>query len=423
MTDTTASQRVYRNPLSDYQDQILFFGFFLLGCVSILTLKYLGFSQWLVTGVPISLMCLYAAIAWRTKRYRVREDRVGDNIYYLGFLFTLVSLAYALHIYNPDGSGATEIITNFGIAVSTTIFGLAGRVLFNQMREDPVEYEREARMSLAEASRALTAELFGISGDLSSFKRAMLQITEESVTEVAASIKTSMTADMTQFTAAAQEVLSSIQLAFESFSDHSTQLNDMAGKNAEALEALFSRIEKIEASPTLISQKLDPAIAKFHEIADEAARRNRNQTNDLKRIRELIDLATQASETLRGTLGAVDTGLRERLNTFGTSLEKTAGLADRFAQTLDGASTAVTAELTAATKLAKALSESMTTQQVSLAEVKASIEAELTQIRQYRTDMAKMAEESSASVQLVQSSLVSLSKTMVEQLNGGHRAS
>lgn len=101
-------------------------------------------------------MVIYAVIAIITKRFRLREDRVGDNIYYLGFLFTLISLAYALYVYNnPGGSGgAAEIITNFGIAIFTTIFGLAGRVLFNQMRQDPVEYEREARYSLAEASLA-----------------------------------------------------------------------------------------------------------------------------------------------------------------------------------------------------------------------------------------------------------------------------
>ena len=145
---------------------MLFFGFVLLGAIAIWTMKSVGFNQYAVTAVPISLMIVYAIIALTTKRNRLREDRVGDNVYYLGFLFTLVSLAYALHVYSPDGSGATEIITNFGIAVFTTILGLAGRVLFSQMREDPEEYEREARLSLAEASSELRAQLFGIAGDL-----------------------------------------------------------------------------------------------------------------------------------------------------------------------------------------------------------------------------------------------------------------
>jgi len=65
----------------------------------------------------------------------------------------------------------------------------------------------------------------------------------------------------------------------------------------------------------------------------------------------------------------------------------------------------------------------MNTQQSSLADVKTAVASELDQIRQYRAEMAKMAEESSAAVKLVQSSLVSLSKNMVEQLSGGHGAS
>src|ERR1700679_1237765 len=102
MTDAPTGQRVYRNPFADRLDQILFFGFFAAGTVSIWTLKLLGINQYIVTAVPLALMAIYALIAIVTKRYRVREDRVGDNIYYLGFLFTLVSLAYALYVYSPD---------------------------------------------------------------------------------------------------------------------------------------------------------------------------------------------------------------------------------------------------------------------------------------------------------------------------------
>ncbi len=153
------------------------------------------------------------------------------------------------------------------------------------MREDPEEYEREARLSLAEASSELRAQLFGIAGDLSSFKRAMLQITEEGIRDVADTAKTSMSNTVDQFAGIANEVIEKILLAFAAFSDHSAQLNDIASKNVDALETLFQRIENIEASPNLVSEKLEPIIEKLNEVADEAMRRNRNQTNDLKRVK------------------------------------------------------------------------------------------------------------------------------------------
>jgi hypothetical protein len=423
MTDTTTGQRVYRNPLTDIPDQYLFFGFFLVGAAAIWSLKAYGFSQYLVTSIPVALMLVYSGIALMTKRYRIREDRVGDNVYYLGFLFTLVSLGYALHVYSPDGAGASEIITNFGIALATTIVGLALRVFFNQMREDPVEYEREARLSLAEASSALRAQLFNISTDVASFKRAMLQSTEEGMTEVANSVRTSMDANVKRFAEAAEDVVGKIQTAFEAFSDHSQKLNDIAGKNVYALEALFQRIEHIEAAPGLISQKIDPILGKFEEVADEAMRRNRNQTNDLKRIKEIIDASTEASETLRTTLSGIDEGLKSRIDTFGTSLAGAAKLAEQFTASLNGATAAFSAEIAAAERLAAQIGDQMHSQQVQLVGVKASLVSELDQMRQFKSEISRMAEESASAVRMVQDSLVTLSKNMVEQLGDGRRRS
>lgn len=268
--EDSLGQRKFRNPLSDVQDQILFFSLFSIGTIGILSLKFIGVSQILITAFPICLMIFYAVAAFITNRYRIREDRVGENLYYLGFLFTLVSLAYALSVYDPQGSGAEVIITNFGIAIFTTIVGLAGRVFFNQLREDPVEYEREARFALADASSALRSQLGDIATEVSSFKRKLIQIMEEGVVDIADSAKNSMADNVRQLSQTSEEVMQSIKAAFQTFKDHSVLLNESASQNVEALQALFRRIENIEASPDLFAQKLDPIIQKFDEIASEA---------------------------------------------------------------------------------------------------------------------------------------------------------
>src|SRR4051794_3271851 len=100
----------YRNLLEDVPDQALFFGAFIIGAFSIISLKVASVDQRIVTSLPIGLMAIYAAIAVYTKRYRIREDRVGDNLYYLGFLFTLVSLAYSLWAYTSELSAIQTII-------------------------------------------------------------------------------------------------------------------------------------------------------------------------------------------------------------------------------------------------------------------------------------------------------------------------
>jgi hypothetical protein len=93
-------------------------------------------------------MAAYAATLLLARSAALRDDQAGDNIYYMGFLYTLTSLGVSLYQFGDADSG-TAIVRNFGIAVASTIAGVAGRVLFSQMRRDPVEVERSARLELA----------------------------------------------------------------------------------------------------------------------------------------------------------------------------------------------------------------------------------------------------------------------------------
>ncbi len=72
------------------------------------------------------------------KNYKSTEDRqmAGDNLYYLGLLFTLVSLILALlqlFVLDVDAEvneRANELIGNFGVALISTVAGIFARILF-----------------------------------------------------------------------------------------------------------------------------------------------------------------------------------------------------------------------------------------------------------------------------------------------------
>lgn len=418
MSELTTGKRIYRNPIADNWDQLLFFGLFLAGSGLIWSLKVTGFSQVIVTIFPLALMIVYVAIALVTKRFRIREDRVGDNIYYLGFLYTLVSLSYALYVYSPDGSGATEIITNFGIAISTTILGLAGRVFFNQMREDPVEYEREARYSLAESSMALRSELADISTELSSFKRRITQIMEEGVVDVSNVAKQSMAQSAEQFSKSASEVIIKIKDAFSAFADHSSQLNKIASKNVKALEALFLRIEKIEASPELLANKFDPVVNKFSQLADEATRRYLDQAQDIDRMRAAIEAAINAATNLSRSMGDSYKVTFDKVDALTKSLERATTVTDQFVKVLGGASGELRLDIATIRDTFSEASNGIAAQMASIASLRSTIETDLTTISSHRDYLRKMLSESTEAVGLLQSSLISLTETMVGELRG-----
>src|SRR5258707_5869044 len=115
---------------------LLFFAVVLAGSSYIVFSKLHEFNAFNVTAVPVLIMVGYAAVLGIARLFRLRDDQSGDNLYYMGFLFTLTSLAGSLYQYSVEGS-AEQIVQNFGIAIASTIAGIALRIFFNQMRREP----------------------------------------------------------------------------------------------------------------------------------------------------------------------------------------------------------------------------------------------------------------------------------------------
>ena len=123
-----------------------------------------------VISIPIASISLYVIAALHLKTHQSQPDRAADNCYYMGFIFTLVSLAYALYQFEP-GRQITEfepgrqitqsesLIHDFGVAIASTIWGMIARLLLNQWRTDPAEIEQEVRQQLSEAARQFRTEL------------------------------------------------------------------------------------------------------------------------------------------------------------------------------------------------------------------------------------------------------------------------
>jgi len=131
---------------------IVFMTFVVVGSAYIVAAKLSGISPFYVTFVPVATMLGYAVLISMARGLRLRDDQSGDNLYYMGFLYTLTSLGVSLYQFTASHA-AEEIVQNFGIAIGSTITGIGLRVIFNQMRRDPVDVERVMRLELADAAR------------------------------------------------------------------------------------------------------------------------------------------------------------------------------------------------------------------------------------------------------------------------------
>ncbi|MBC2834082.1 hypothetical protein [Paragemmobacter straminiformis] len=152
----------YQSTSSDSTDKFLLAAAFVVGIAGSLTLKLYHFDVWVPAAFSAAVILIYALLAYFLPRVQLESDQVGDNAYYLGFVLTLTSLSFTL--YELSGNDAkvefiAQVIAGFGIALSSTIVGVAVRVMFLQFRMDLVARDREARLTLNDAMRQFRAEL------------------------------------------------------------------------------------------------------------------------------------------------------------------------------------------------------------------------------------------------------------------------
>ncbi|OCC05804.1 hypothetical protein BA190_06110 [Labrys sp. WJW] len=268
----------------------LFSLFVLAGSAYIIAAKLLHYPAFLVTSVPVAVMVVYALVIVLLRRFRLRLDQAGDNIYYMGFLFTLTSLGVSLYQFQAEGA-VEEIVRNFGVAIASTIAGVALRVLFGQMRQDPYEVELASRLELSEATRRVRRELDTIVIEIANFRRSSQQmITEgfgearegvrdatsralgdfEDLTRKAAGpIEASADASATILKAFAKSAFESVEAANTKFAAETAKLSEGTDRLAATLEAVSDHLKSLQVPANVIEEKLQPSVGELTQAVSQ----------------------------------------------------------------------------------------------------------------------------------------------------------
>jgi hypothetical protein len=266
---------------------LIFFGVVALGSGFIIFSKLHDFGAVAVTAVPVLIMIGYAAVL-SARLFRLRDDQSGDNLYYMGFLFTLTSLAVSLYQFSAAGS-AEQIVQNFGIAIASTIAGITLRIMFNQMRRDPVETEATSRLELAEASRRVKRELESSILEFSYFRR----MTQQSITDALDEVRESIGNAHRQFTGEMEKLATTTSLPFEESSKLSgATLSSLNQRTVEVLDVsrhLVQEGEELAKNTTSIVKSIDALFARLatHQTTEETI--GTELVPMLQRLTEAVD--------------------------------------------------------------------------------------------------------------------------------------
>lgn len=305
---------------------IVFLGYTLAGIAFIAAAKNYGYSQVVATSVPIGVMILYAVMMLYSRKLRLRDDQAGDNLYYMGFIFTLVSLGTSLLQFEAS-RGADEIVRNFGIAIATTMAGIFFRIMFGMIRYDPAEIERTSRIELAEAARRLRRELDNTVIDFGHFRRA----TQQSVTEGFVEVRESLTQSC-------DSILQNMNALAEASSNH---LAEMSRRSAEtstdfsnAVSKLIAKLSDMQTPDKIIEIKMNPTIQglsrNINSMDKSVERQVEVLQTSIKSMAENFKAFERLLQSSSGSNEAIQLAVAESVQTLKTSVD---GAVDFLART------------------------------------------------------------------------------------------
>ena len=132
----------------------------------------LGFTSkgWLPAIGAASVMLVYLVVSLGWTPEAAKHDDFADGFYYLGFLLTLVALVSTLVRIDPEAPDLlTVVLSQFGLALTTTILGLGVRTalrMFAAEPDEPIEVIERAQAELKTAVEALRIVLQAASTDM-----------------------------------------------------------------------------------------------------------------------------------------------------------------------------------------------------------------------------------------------------------------
>lgn len=305
-----------------------------VGCAIIFFGNLLGIGAWWLASLVALCMVLFGVgVEVHVDDADVPGDTKGDSIYYLGLLFTFVALVAALITFDwgtpsGDASGTTGSIRNFGIALLTTIVGLAGRVWFTMSQESPGDIVDTTRSQLEETVARMKESLDRARDDLDIMAHKF-QDSSEGLAEMAETIAIGIKS--TSDTYKALDLYAGhIASATQSLDHQMLRLDEACGTSAHALVALQGHAEGLGRRFDDVQGRLEGQIG-----------RTQAQFDIVGATVERINRAAQpAAERVQATLQGVEQ-TDAAVSSLGKTLSGMQGSAERAKDALAGIADAV----------------------------------------------------------------------------------
>ena len=205
---------------------------------------------------PVIAMLGYLLIGSKGQLF-VADEQKGDSFYYLGFLFTLTALMKGLIVIGikPDQYSEKQLydfLGQFGVAISTTIVGLAGRIILGQFRLRTDELEQAAETDLAKNVREFKVQLDASMQMYRQFADDLRQANEKTFQEQTEQYTSYLKRSIEDFQNTNQKIIQEVQQSAEVF----VNIKDSFTNFNQITQSLTSNLEKMNQDVDSINKTL-----------------------------------------------------------------------------------------------------------------------------------------------------------------------
>lgn len=334
-------------------------------------------------GLPNAVMLVYLLGFLVRRRPAHLAEPFADSLYHLGFLFTVTSLLASFLPFALEAASAPEaasamsaeaILSRFGVALTTTLFGLIGRVTIRQFAMTGGSAETVTHESLSgrteELSRELDSLVDKVRGTVERLNSELAQTVDASVAGIESASKAGI-AELSDTAAAARESISySTGTMAEQFED---QMRQAFRRSTASIDAFGETMEGLRDRTTAIlepfSAEMSGMVAELNNIREASARNEERITRIFDSYEMMIAKLREAQET--GDL--FQERLGTRISDIATALEG----ASRTVEGLAGDSKSVIGGLGQEIDNVRAARKELAADAATVAEIHARLSEEL----------------------------------------------
>jgi methyl-accepting chemotaxis protein len=242
-------------------------------------------------------------------------------------------LSYALWAFQVGGEGAVrDVIGNFALALVSTIIGLAIRVWFQQLRDDPVEFEHEARLSLAEAAVEVRRQLIAVSDDIGLLRQRVHDELSHNFIRNAKDLNDAALGTMRQVAEAHSQWLATTAAELKTDREAVTQLSTgvraSLTKLVKVLETQAEAIETAEFPTDALRKRIEAAVVAMDQFVSKETERAERQTKIASDTDEILSRLLAAAKDLEPSVKAVVSAADATVASVHTTSEAVKRLSD-----------------------------------------------------------------------------------------------